>query len=333
MYGFSSGILPNETQEFVFRGFLLGLSTYSKVDVSKDLSLQYSNSGSLTSPYMVAREVLKLKPLIITGFPSSFESQLAAPILKGSNILTFFASSSNLSLKDMGSNIYSSSEDILEVNRYVAEMIIKHHDKKLGGVIYNPFDYFSVNQLETWKILEKDFPGLSIDFISTGPDGKISDLSLEKYKKYNFIVTTLFPSKSYELFRFLDENHIDVPIYTNSAWYKMEFHLLTRFFSRKKSSVYSVRFRDYDYQIEKNLKNNYKSKYGVEPLPEVFVGYDLGIIVGGVLQKSRENKISVEKVLKNGFCVAGSPFGSVCLGRHGGFVPRNIILEDINASR
>jgi hypothetical protein len=330
IYGFSSGILPSETQEFVYRGFLLGLNNFKKIDPERDLKLVYSNSGSLTSPVEVAKEVLKETPKIITGFPSSFESQLAAPVLKESGILTFFASSSNLSLENMGHNIYSSSESILVANSNIAKEIEARHKNDPGVVIYNPFDYFSVNQQTTWKMILGEKSGLNLKFLATAADGKLPVLSKEECKAYKYVITTLFPSKSYEFFRFFDENNIDVPVYTNSSWYKMEFTLLKRFFSKKKTPVYQVQFKDFNKEIAAQIGKTYRQKYKSAPSPEVFVGYDLGIIVGSVLEKSKDLKITPNEVMKTIPCFEGSPFGKVCFGGKGGFAPREVLLVNIN---
>jgi len=333
IYGFSSGILPSETQEFVYRGFLLGLTNFKNINPELDLKLIYSNTGGLTAPVEVARDVLKEKPQIITGFPSSFESQLVAPIFKESGILTIFASSSNLSLDKMASNIYSSSESILSANSNIAKQIESKHKNELGALIYNPFDYFSVNQQSTWKIILNRSPGLKIKLLPTAADGKIPGALLKEIKSFKFVITTLFPSKSYEFFRFFDENNIDIPIYTNSSWYKMEFTLLKRFLSNKKSAVYQVKFKEFDKTIESKIIKNYREKYKSIPAPEVFVGYDLGIIIGTIYRKSRDLKTDPSKIMHSGMCFEGSPFGKVCFNGGGGFANRDVSLVNINEKK
>lgn len=330
IYGFSSGILPSETQEFVYRGFLLGLNKFPTLNPEKDLKLVYSNSGNLTSPLEVAKDVLKESPEIITGFPSSFESQLVAPIFKESGVLTFFASSSNLSLEKMASNIYSSSESILVANTKIARVIESKHKNELGVVIYNPYDYFSINQQMTWKLILNGKIGLNLKFLATGADGKLPVAVKEECKKYKYVVTTLFPSKSYEFFRFFDENLIDIPVYTNSSWYKMELSLLKRFFSKKKSSVFQVQFKDFDNELAAQIDKTYRQKYKSAPSPEVFVGFDLGLMVGAIFEKSRMLKMSPRQVMNSKPCFAGSPFGKVCFDGSGGFALREIVLVNIN---
>lgn len=331
IYGFSSGILPSETQESVFRGFLLALKNFEDVQSDRDLKLVYSNTGHLTSPIDVAKDVLKENPLIITGFPSSFESQLAAPILKDSGILTIFASSSNLSLENMSQNIYSSSESILIANTKIADEIKKKYKKnETGVVIYNPFDYFSVNQKITWNKIIKDNSELSLKFLATAPDGKLSSTQLDECKYFKYVITTLFPSKSYEFFRLFDEKVIDIPVYTNSSWYKMEYTSLKRFFLRKKTSVYLVQFKNLDSKVIGKISDAYKGTYKSNPSPEVFIGYDLGLIVGSILQRSKDLKVSPNEIMKKKPCFQGSPFGYVCFGDKGGFAPREISLVDIN---
>ena len=44
------------------------------------------------------------------------------------------------------------------------------------------------------------------------------------------------------------------------------------------------------FMIKQRIIHEYKQDYKAVPLPEVYVGYDLGIIVGGVLQESRKQK-------------------------------------------
>ena len=55
IYGFSSIMLPNEIQEYVYRGFLLSLNSYEGVNSKDDLKLIHSASNSLTSPIETAR--------------------------------------------------------------------------------------------------------------------------------------------------------------------------------------------------------------------------------------------------------------------------------------
>lgn len=333
IYGFSSGILPNDTQEFVFRGFLMSLKSFKEINVDKDLKLIYSNSASLTSPIDVAKEVLKENPQIITGFPSSFESQLAAPILKESGILTMFASSSNLSLANMASNLYSSSESILIANLKISEVIHKKFNNSLGVVIYNPFDYFSINQKMAWEKILKENKALNLKFIATSPDGKLSSNQLAECLPAKYVVTTLFPLKSYDLFRIFDENSIDLPVYTNSSWYKMEYSSLKRFILKKKAPVYLVQFKGLDPALVKKISNDYVKTYNSNPSPEILIGYDLGLIVGSILKRSKDLHKSPIEIMKNKPCFEGSPFGSVCFGGSGGFAPREITLVDINESK
>ena len=201
IYGFSSGILPNESQESVYRGFLLSLKKFKGIKADRDLKLVYSNSGSLTSPIEVAKEVLRENPQIITGFPSSFESQLAAPLLKNSGILTIFASSSNLGLAKMSKNIYSSSEDILITNTKIAGEVKTKYKRQTGVVIYNPFDFFSVNQKIAWERILGLNPELHLKFLATTSDGKLSPSALIECKAFKYVITTMFPSKAYDFFR------------------------------------------------------------------------------------------------------------------------------------
>jgi hypothetical protein len=333
IYGFSSGILPNDTQEFVFRGFLMSLKSFKDINVDKDLRLIYSNSASLTSPIDVAREVLKENPQVITGFPSSFESQLAAPILKESGILTIFASSSNLSLANMASNLYSSSESILISNLKISEMIQSKYKNKMGIVIYNPFDYFSINQKMSWEKILKENKALNLKFIATTLDGKISSNQLAECMPAKFVITSLFPLKSYDLFRIFDEKSIDLPVYSNSSWYKMEISSLKRFILKKKAPVYLVQFKGLNPSRVKKISNDYIKKYNSNPSPEVLIGYDLGVIVGSILKRSKDLNKSPIEIMKNKPCFEGSPFGRVCFGGNGGFAPRQITLVDINESK
>jgi hypothetical protein len=333
IYGFSSGILPNDTQEFVFRGFLMSLKNFKDIDVDKDLKLIYSNSGSLTSPIDVAKEVLKENPRIITGFPSSFESQLAAPVLMNSGILTVFASSSNLSLADMANNLYSSSEDIFAANLKVAEEIKTKFKSNEGVLIYSPFDYFSINQKISWERILKDKQELNLKLIPITADGKLTDSQLVECKLAKYIVTTLFPSKSYDFFRLFDENSIDLPIYTNSSWYKMDYALLKRFFLKKKTSVYLVQFKGLDPFRVREINRSYEQMYKSHPSPEVLIGYDLGQIVGSIFQRSKMLNVAPIEIMKLKPCFEGSPFGKVCFGRNGGFAPREISLVDINETK
>ena len=333
IYGFSSGILPNDTQEFVFRGFLMSLKNFKDINVDKDLKLIYSNSASLTSPIDVAREVLKENPKIITGFPSSFESQLAAPILKESGILTVFASSSNLSLANMASNLYSSSESILISNLKISGIIQSKYKNNMGIVIYNPFDYFSINQKMSWENILKGNKVLNLKFVATSLDGKISSSQLAECLPAKFVITTLFPLKSYDLFRIFDEKSIDLPVYSNSSWYKMEYSSLKRFIVKKKAPVYLVQFKGVDSKLVKKISNDYMKIYNSNPSPEVLIGYDLGLIVGSILKRSKDLHKSPIEIMKNKPCFQGSPFGSVCFGGSGGFAPREITLVDINESK
>lgn len=330
VYGFSSGILPNDTQEFVYRGFLMALKKYRKINVDTDLKMVYSNSGSLLSTIEVAKDVIKQKPQIVTGFPSSFESKLAAPILKNANILTVFASSSNLELSKMGPTVFSSAENILYANKEISKVILNQKKILKGIVIYNPNDFFSINQLLTWKSIAKENKNINLDFFATSPDGKVPQSYLTKIKSYNYIVTTLFPNKSYDLFRFLDENKIDLPVYTNSSWYKMDFSLLKRFFLNKKSPVFTVEFKNKNQDLIKKIESEYFKVFKSSISPEVFVGYDLGIIVGGIIQSSSDNNTVPLTFMKSSPCFDGSPFGRVCFDGVGGFSKREVTLININ---
>ena len=89
----------------------------------------------------------------------------------------------------MAPNIYSSSESILIANSKIAEEIKKKYKKKEAGIIiYNPFDYFSINQKITWNSIISKNPELSLTFLATTPDGKLSSTQLEECKSYKYVI-------------------------------------------------------------------------------------------------------------------------------------------------
>lgn len=330
VYGFSSVMLPNETQEFVYRGFILALKTYKGIDTDKDLRLIHSGSNSLTSPVETAREVLKAEPRIITGFPSSLESQLAAPVLKESGILTVFASSSNTNLGDMAANIYSTSEDVFKTNELIASEILKTHPGAKGAVIYNPFDYFSVNQKKIWEVIRSKINNIDFILIPTNADGNLTQAQLEECKGLRYIISTLFPNKSYNVFRNLFESKIDPTVYTNSSWYKIDYNILMRFILKKKAPVFVVQLKNFDLKILSEVSKKYKAIYKGNPPFEVLIGYDLGIVVGKVFEEAKKKNADPLLIIKRIDCFLGSPLGKICFKKTGGFAPREIKLVNIN---
>ncbi len=329
IYGFSSVTLPNEIQEFVYRGFLLSLNSYKGVDPKKDLKLIHSGGNSLTSPIETAREVLKENPQIITGFPSSLESQLAAPTLRDSKILTVFASSSNTNLGNMGENIYSTSEDVSKTSELIASKVLRAHPKAMGAIIYNPFDYFSVNQKKIWEEIKRKNSGLNFHMISTNPDGNLSDAQINACRKLTFVIVTMFPNKAYNIFKELYEHDVDPTIYTNSSWYKIDYNILMRFILTKKKPVYVVKLDNFDKKIAQKVIKKYQSIYNANPPFEVFIGYDLGIVIGKVLSESKKQHLTPLQVIKSMPCFTGSPLGKICFKSSGGFVPRDMTLVKI----
>ena len=110
----------------------------------------------------------------------------------------------------------------------------------------------------------------------------------------------------------------------------MDYGSLKRFFLKKKTSVFLVRFKKLNSLIVDKIATDYRMIYKSNPSPEVYIGYDLGLIVGSIFQKSKDLSITPNEVMKQKPCFDGSPFGNVCFGSNGGFAPREISLVDIN---
>lgn len=327
LYGSSAVVLPVNVQEFVYSGFYLALHERFSENEIKDFLIQDQRSGkSSMEAFEIVQDHLKDNLNAIFGFPSTYESQLITNLVNKSGILTFFASSTNTNLRNIGPKIFSTSDDPkLTVYAFIDLMKSRYANKK-GIILYFPEDYFSLNQKLLWDEVFSEIADFRLDAHPIDKTGQNENL-INLIKKYDYIVVTSFPTVAFDLLTFLQNNKVDLPTFTNSSWYKVNNEILSRIFSDKKSEVYMVDIWNRTSLSSLSFFSKYEKTYHSKPGIEAAIGYDLGIILAELIHRSEVHNVQdlTEAFLMDP-CFIGSPLGDVCFKKDGGFGMRKLNL-------
>ena len=132
------------------------------------------------------------------------------PILKDSNTLTIFASSTNSNIKTLGKNIFSTSEDPRKTLSAFVKIIHSKYKGKKGLILYFPEDYFSLDQKNLWLLECEKNPDLELTFLPLKGSGSDPE-TLNKIKQFGFIVITSFPTRAFDILTALNKSKIDYP--------------------------------------------------------------------------------------------------------------------------
>lgn len=329
LYGSSAVALPTQVQEFVYSGFVLALKNGMSETEIKNLIIQDQRPGlSPMEAYDVIQQNLNNHPNAVFGFPSTHESQLVYPVVKDKGILTVFASSTNNNLRDAGPTVFSTSDDPKVTISAFLDIINKQYTQKKGMVLYFSDDYFSLNQKQAWEeVLAHNKHNVSLHFHSLKKGKDYLGLS-EILVDYDYVVITSFPTVAFDLLNYMKKNKIDKTLFTNSSWYKVNHEVLSRILADKQHEVYMVDMWDRQAESSKNFFRKYVNAYHSDPGIESAIGYDLGLILLQLLERSdKDTSTDLLKVFHLNLCFsAGSPLGDVCFDKKGGYGKRKLNL-------
>jgi ABC-type branched-subunit amino acid transport system substrate-binding protein len=337
-YGSSDAVLPAKNQELYYLGFEAGLSRKLGDDQwSKYVTTYQISDGSPLGAIKSVKELIGRGVKIIAGFPTSHEAVLVGELASKKGILTISPSAGHSKLAEMGGTVYTTGESIrITVDTVVAlaNSIINKSD--YGLIVYNPRAVFSVDQEEELRrqVDSGGYRDFKVDKTYLLPDLKLENRVLDdlRKEKYKYLIITMYPDESVELMKQLDDNGIEVPIVTNSSWSAGDIEFVRRIIAHRKSPIYGYTLWLENSPAARDISRYIASKYGRKPTMQIVDGYDLGIIVGTLIQRMNADHSHADptKLFTDDLCFSGTSAGKMCFPSGGGHAKRRVYKVKIS---
>ena len=337
-YGSSDVVLPAKNQELYYLGFEAGLMRkMGNVHLSEYVTTYQISDGSHLGAIKSVKELINRDVKVIAGFPTSHEAVLVGRMTSQMGILSIFPSAGHAELAKMGDAVYTTGESIsvtVDTVIAIANSIKRESDK--GLIVYNQRAVFSVNQEEELerKIAKGEHRGLKVDKAYLLQDLRLEDGVVASLRKgeYQYLIITMYPDESVEIMKQLEAHNIEVPIVTNSSWSTGDIEFLRRIIAHRKSPIYGYILWFEDSRENQDISKYIVNKYGRKPTTEIIDGYDLGIIVGTLIQRMNHQHGDNDpiKLFKDDLCFYGTSAGTMCFHKGGGHAKRNVYKVKIS---
>lgn len=327
-WGSTNSVVTAPIRENFLSGYQLGFeSKLGRGSFEKYVKTYEDNSGLKTSAVGLAKKALNDGAIALIGFPGSHDALLVAKIASENSVLAISPGCNHQSLSTFGAFVHSSGHSgDYEVTSSIS--FIKKYFKGKGLVIVNPRAAPSANIGEIFK-----------NKISTDADYDIVDLDIElklteekiielRKGKYRYIVLTPYPDDLGKLTNQLKELSIDVPTLAGSAWGTVDSDIMRRYVVSKRTPFYMMTSWNADSPFGKAYIKKYKLNFAKTPSADSAFGYDLGVITGTILMKTKSKltKESFANSFRDNPCFNGLSIGKLCFSSKGGHATRPIFF-------
>lgn len=331
-YGSSDAILPAKNQELFYLGFEAGMTRRLKSPaLSEYVTTSQISDGSYLGAIKSVKNLIMRNVKIIAGYPTSHEAVLVGRITRDLNVLTIFPSAGHSELAAMGDRVFTTGESTgVTVNSMIA--IAKGIKQNVGKCLisFNPRAVFSMDQDEELEkaISQGRHQGLVFEKVYLSESLRLDDAIIKSLRegKYDCLIMTMYPDESVEIMKQLDENGLGVPIVTNSSWSTGDIEFLRRIIAHMKSPIYGFSLWVKESPQYQDAATYIERKYGRKPTTEIMDGYDLGIIVGTIIQRMQSHNEYDDPLamFQEDTCFEGTSTGKICFPVGGGHAVRTV---------
>ncbi|MBI3555699.1 MAG: ABC transporter substrate-binding protein [Deltaproteobacteria bacterium] len=328
-YGSSTAIITPKIQEGFLMGFELGLKEMIGREKAADvLRVRQITGSSQLGAEKSATELLNQNVSALFGFPGSHDSLVVGRVAKETGVLTIVAGSNHNDLREMGPNFYTTGFSMDYEVESMLSFAQKLYRGKKGLVIINPSAVASMSQEAIFKrvIAEKRFTGIDVRVTRLNRDLLLDKEDLEQLRSgaISFICLTPYPEA---LVGWVDEitaAGVDLPIIAGTAWGTVDSDVLRRFIANRKAPFYMAASYLRGSPTAKSFEEAFFRSYAKEPTPETSFGYDLGVIAGTLVRRSKGqvDRESMIAAFHQSKCYEGLSIGKLCFGPKGGHATR-----------
>ena len=332
-YGSSNAVIPAKDQELFFLGFEAGFrfETGSRPN-AETLVVRHDVTGSQLGAIRSFEELAKLDVPVITGFPTSHEALLVAPLIASKKLFSLFPAASHSNLADFGPYVFSTGETMRDSVESALSFAQKTFDKSRGAVLVDSGAVYSTDQRKIVEELVSDgrLPQLSLDFFQIGADRLLSakDLARLRESAVKFVYFTQYASTSREVMGQLQSEGLDVSLVANSAWLTDDIGFVRRYLLPMKLPLYAVGVWFKDHPESRAFDTFIRKFYGVPPTPEIAYGFDAGLIIARTMKRAGANPPITAESFRKAFleigCFEGTSSGRLCFPENGGHAQRKV---------
>lgn len=333
-YGSSDAVYSAKNQEYFYMGFSFAMERFLeeryKSELSNILVSEQLSDKKQLSAIRAAKKLISSDVVALTGFPTSHEALLVAPLAKENDILFISAAAAHSKISEYGPNVYTLGESVLKSKIELINFIKnKLNNPNQGVLITDKQAVFSVNQSNLLiETNQKSSKPLSFSNLLLNSEKVLSKNNIESIKngKYDFIILTTYADDSVKFLEQLISYNINIPIIANSSWTIGNIEMVRRLLVKYKGEIFCVSSVVKGIDTAQTFEKSYLESYGKQPETEMYYGYDLGVIVSKVMNSLKGNV--TRKDFINTFseirCFEGLTTGNVCFPEGGGHVLRQI---------
>lgn len=332
-YGSSDAVIPAKDQELFYSGFEAGFEATYGSRLPKDLvAIEHVYNGTQLGATESAQKLLKRGVQALIGFPTSHEALLVAGIAQKTKTFALFPAASHSALANFGPTVYSTGESMESGVRKALSFLKSRFKQKKGVVIYSPYAVYSTDQKEIFSRLvpTPEFSDVELQYLPLNAELMLSADQLEAFRKNppSYIYLTQYASEATSMMAQLENQNIDLPIITNSSWLTGDIEFVRRFLTPRKSPLYSVGVWLKGSRHSKKFERIVRTKYGIEPTPEIAYGFDLGTVIATIYKDLQKTPNITSDMIRRAFvkhrCYEGASAGKLCFGPNGGHAEREV---------
>ena len=330
-YGCSDAVLHAKNQELFFMGFDLGFhKTLKDKSNSHILAVEKVSNGSLLGATASANQLAQKGVRLLVGYPSSHEALLAAEVAKRQGLLAIFAGAAHSRLASFGPNVYTTGESMDYEAERLAEFLKSKFSSQHGLLISTPYAVFSKDLDEALRsaLKKTKYSNLRLSRVHLEKDGRLpaADLSSLQKKKISFVLLTTYADESLAVLEQFEQAGIDLPIVANASWTTADIELIRRFLTNRKAPSYMASLWLEGSPDSSEFEGEVRARYGRPATQEMAYGYDLGVIVGRIINgaNGRNDREALIASFKRTHCYEGLASGPLCFEANGGHAKRKI---------
>ena len=323
-YGSSNVVLTSKSQEAVYMGFEVGVEATAHKPVPKGwLVNENSENGTPLGSRRVAQHLIDSGAAMLVGFPTSYDALLAADVAKKANVLAIFRGCHS-DLAKKGDLVFTADATMERLVVSDLDLIASIPGLKRGLMVTNPVNPASTNQEDEFIRMSKqpDFKGPDVYRTHLRQNLELTNDDLAKLKQgaYSYIYITAYADDARVMLQQMRDLGIDLPIIANPSWPSADIEYLRRLLIGRKSHTFATARWLPTTAAGQKLTKIVRSKYGREPSGEMAYGYDLGVIVGTLINRTKGDITRAKLIgaFKIDPCFDGLSNGKICFPATGG---------------
>jgi len=331
-YGSSNAVIPAKDQELFSLGFEAGFRFETGASPTVEtLVVRHDTSGAQLGALRAVDELFKANVQVVTGFPTSHEALLVAPLVASRKLFSLFPAASHSDLAKFGPYVFSTGETMRDCVSAALTFAQRNFGQGKGAVLVDSGAVYSFDQKKIVDELVKEglVPSLTLEFFYLGADHRLSvaDLARLRKLKAKFVYFTQYASTSRDVMEQLQSDGLNLALVANSSWLTGDIEFVRRnLLLPHRLPLYAVGVWLQGLPESRAFDVFIKKMYGVSPTPEIAYGFDAGLIVARTLRQAA-TPVTAETFRKAFLqirCFDNTSSGRLCFPPEGGHAKRQV---------